>query len=218
MAVSPVRPRFSDRLTSRRGAWVALGVAALVMAVLFGALGGAEAPARTGPAPAGSESMQAGELMERFPNADRQSVLLVASRDDGAELSDTDVEALEGLLPVLDARAAGESSAPIVGDDGRAAIIVIPITVGSDGAETAEIVVRRRYIGSASTDLGFARTAEGFVPVISEYDQRVLHGGQFLVKLRTAYHERVVEEVKRRLHGTAQRVVEGHLIKIRVRY
>ena len=144
MAVSPVRPRFSDRLTSRRGAWVALGVAALVMAVLFGALGGAEAPARTGPAPAGSESMQAGELMERFPNADRQSVLLVASRDDGAELSDTDVEALEGLLPVLDARAAGESSAPIVGDDGRAAIIVIPITVGSDGAETAEIVEELR--------------------------------------------------------------------------
>ena len=90
--------------------------------------------------------------------------------------------------------------------------------MGDQRPETAEIVVRRRYIGSASNDLGFARTAEGFVPVISEYDQRVLHGGQFLVKLRTAYHERVVEEVKRRLHGTVQRVVEGHLIKIRVRY
>lgn len=89
---------------------------------------------------------------------------------------------------------------------------------GDRRAETAEIVVRRHYVGSASNDLGFARTPQGFIPIVSEYDQRVLHGGQFLVKLRTAYHERVVEEVKRRLHGTVQRVVEGHLIKIRVRY
>ncbi|MFN8472142.1 MAG: DUF1257 domain-containing protein [Anaerolineae bacterium] len=90
--------------------------------------------------------------------------------------------------------------------------------LGDRRAETAEIVVRRKYLGSASNDLGFALTPQGYVPVISEYDQRVLHGGQFLVKLRTAYNERVVEEVKRRLHGTAQRMVEGHLIKIRVRY
>ena len=89
---------------------------------------------------------------------------------------------------------------------------------GDRRAETAEIVVRRHYVGSASNDLGFARTPQGFIPIVSEYDQRVLHGGQFLVKLRTAYHERVVEEVKRRLQGTVQRIVEGHLIKIRVRY
>ena len=90
--------------------------------------------------------------------------------------------------------------------------------MGDQRPETAEVVVRRRYVGSASNDLGFARTPEGYVPIVSEYDQRVLHGGQFLVKLRTAYHERVVEEVKRRLHGTSQRVVEGYLVKIRVRY
>ena len=90
--------------------------------------------------------------------------------------------------------------------------------MGDKRAETAEIVVRRRRLGSASNDLGFARTPQGYVPVISEYDQRVLHGGQFLVKLRTAYNERVVEEVRRRLHGTSQRIVEGYLIKIRVRY
>src|SRR5579883_3219821 len=58
--------------------------------------------------------------------------------------------------------------------------------------ETAELVVRRRHLGSASNDLGFARTPAGYVPIVSEYDQRVLHGGQLLVKLRTAYSERVV--------------------------
>ncbi len=89
---------------------------------------------------------------------------------------------------------------------------------GDRRAETAEIVVRRKHLGSASNDLGFARTPAGYVPIVSEYDQRVLHGGQLLVKLRTAYSERVVEEVRRRLHGTARRSVEGGVVRITVRY
>ena len=89
---------------------------------------------------------------------------------------------------------------------------------GDQRPETAEIVVRRQHLGSASNDLGFARTAHGFMPILSEYDQSVLHGGRFLVKLRTAYSEHVVQEVKRRLHGTARRTVESDRIKIAVRY
>jgi hypothetical protein len=89
---------------------------------------------------------------------------------------------------------------------------------GDRRPETAEIVVRRKHLGSASNDLGFARTPAGYVPIVSEYDQRALHGGQLLVKLRVAYSERVVEEVRRRLNGTARRTVEGNLVRIRVRF
>jgi hypothetical protein len=89
---------------------------------------------------------------------------------------------------------------------------------GDRRAESAEIIVRRRYLGTASNDLGFARTAAGYVPILSEYDYRVLHGGAFLVKLRTAYSERVVDEVKRRLQGTARRTVEADRIMITVRF
>ncbi|MDG6910295.1 MAG: DUF1257 domain-containing protein [Nitrososphaerota archaeon] len=89
---------------------------------------------------------------------------------------------------------------------------------GDRRPETAEIVVRREHLGRASNDLGFVRTEQGYVPVISDFDQRTLHGGKLLVKLRTAYSERVVEEVKKRLHGTAHRSVEGSVVKIRVRY
>ncbi len=89
---------------------------------------------------------------------------------------------------------------------------------GDRRPETAELVVRRRHLGSASNDLGFARTPAGYVPIVSEYDQRALHGGRLLVKLRTAYSERVVEEVRRRLHGTARRAVEGNVVRITVRY
>lgn len=89
---------------------------------------------------------------------------------------------------------------------------------GDRRPETAEVVVRRRHLGPASNDIGFARTERGYVPIVSEYDQRTLQGGQFLVRLRTAYSERVVEEVKRRLRGTARRSVDGTLVKIRVRF
>ena len=89
---------------------------------------------------------------------------------------------------------------------------------GDRRTETAEIVVRRKHLGSASNDLGFARTPAGYVPIVSEYDRRVLHGGQLLVKLRTAYSEHVVEEVRRRLHGTARRTVEGGVVRVTVRY
>jgi len=89
---------------------------------------------------------------------------------------------------------------------------------GDQRPETAQIVVRRQHLGSASNDLGFTRTPQGYIPLVSEYDQQTLQGGRFLVKLRTAYSEHVVEEVKRRLHGTARRSIEGSLIKIKVRY
>ena len=89
---------------------------------------------------------------------------------------------------------------------------------GDRRPETAEMVIRRSHVGSLSNDIGFTCTAEGYIPILSAYDERTLHGGRFLVKLRAAYSERVVEEVKRRLHGTAQRQVEGGVVKIRVRF
>lgn len=84
--------------------------------------------------------------------------------------------------------------------------------------ESAEIVVRRRFIGSASNDLGFARTAEGYTPIISEYDQRTLHDGKFVARLRAAYNERVVGEMQRRLRGSLRRETQGSVVKLKIRY
>ena len=84
--------------------------------------------------------------------------------------------------------------------------------------ETAELVIRRRYVGPSSNDIGFAKTERGYVPILSEYDQRVLRQGRFLVDLRQAYSEQVVEELRRRLNGTLQRSVEHNVVKLRLRY
>ena len=89
---------------------------------------------------------------------------------------------------------------------------------GDRRSETAGLVVRRHHIDSASNDLGFARTADGYFPIISEYDKRTLLAGQFLPRLRVAYAERVVETVRKRLRGSVHRVTEGSLVKLRVRY
>ncbi len=37
---------------------------------------------------------------------------------------------------------------------------------GDKREETAQIVVRRNFIGSASNDLGFQKTENGYVPII----------------------------------------------------
>ncbi len=89
---------------------------------------------------------------------------------------------------------------------------------GDRRLETAELVVRRQHLGSASNDLGFRRTESGFIPVISEYDQRALLNGQFLPRLRVAYAEHVVETVRQRLRGSVRRTVEGSVVKLGVRY
>ncbi|WP_448073114.1 MMPL family transporter [Georgenia yuyongxinii] len=144
MADSLVRSRFSDMLTSRRGAWVAIGVVLVVLVALFGLFGGAEASQRTARAPVDSESHQVGELLATFPDADVQSVLVVASRADSESLTEANVDSLESLVPALNSSTGSESNGPLVSEDGAAAVIVVPITVGEDGTRTAQVVEELR--------------------------------------------------------------------------
>ncbi|WP_313358019.1 MMPL family transporter [Microbacterium sp.] len=140
MPDSAVRPSFSDRLTSRRGAWVSLGLVLLVMVLLFGAFGSAKAPEGNTAAPPDSESARTSALLDEFPNADRQSVLVVTTRDDGAALTDADLAGLKDLLPVLDQRTDADATGPLVSEDGEAALLVAPITVGETNTATAEVI------------------------------------------------------------------------------
>jgi len=144
MAELRSRHPLSDRLTSRRGAWVSLGLVLLVMVLLFGAFGSAKAPAGNAQAPAASESARVSELLATFPDADRQSVLVVASRDDGAKLTAAQVGELKDLLPVLDEKADADSTGPLISEDGEAAVLITPIRVGETNADTAEVITALR--------------------------------------------------------------------------
>lgn len=89
---------------------------------------------------------------------------------------------------------------------------------GDRRPETAQIVVRRKYIGGASNDLGFQKTDAGYVAVISEYDQSYMMQGRFLTNLRTNYNLKSAEKLARNLRGTLHRERVGSTIKIRIKY
>lgn len=89
---------------------------------------------------------------------------------------------------------------------------------GDQRPETAQIVVRRKFIGAASNDLGFQKTQAGYVPVISEYDQRYMMQGKFLTQLRTNYNLKSAEKLARNLRGTLHQERVGSTIKIRIKY
>jgi hypothetical protein len=75
----------------------------------------------------------------------------------------------------------------------------------------ADIVVRRKHLGKLSNDLGFARTQDGYVPVISNYDRRALFGGQFLHKFKVAYQQATIAELARRLGAQTEVQRNGHV-------
>lgn len=89
---------------------------------------------------------------------------------------------------------------------------------GDKRAETAQIVVRRRFIGNASNDLGFQKTENGYVPVISEYDRSYMMQGKFLTQLKTNYNLKSTEKLARNLRGTLHQERVGSTIKIRIKY
>lgn len=146
---------FPERLVSRGGAWVALGVALLILTGLFGVLGQSEAPGLNGQAPADSESARVAAILEEFPNADRQSVLIVASREGGRDLTDADLGALETLMDSLEQFADAPLSGPLVSEDGEAALLITPIKVGESNTETAETIgeIRDEIASAALSDL-----------------------------------------------------------------
>ncbi len=89
---------------------------------------------------------------------------------------------------------------------------------GDKRVETAQIIVRRNFIGSASNDLGFQKTENGYVPIISEYDRSFMMQGKFLSVLRTNYNLKSAEKLARNLRGTLHKERIGSTIKISIKY
>ena len=56
--------------------------------------------------------------------------------------------------------------------------------------EKANVIVRRKYIGTAANDLGFVKEADGtFSTIVSDYD-RHKHGAEWMTGLKKAYTEK----------------------------
>jgi RND superfamily putative drug exporter len=129
---------FSSRLTSRRGAWVSIALALLAFVALFGLFGLAEAPVGNDAAPSTAESSRVKALLEEFPGSSEQTVLAVVTKDDGKALTEADFTSIADLVPVISSQTEHDVTPPFVSDDGKAALIQSPLTVGDDTAENAQ--------------------------------------------------------------------------------
>lgn len=126
-------------LVSKRGAWIVLGAVLVLVTLLFGLLSGAGEDRPMESAPPDSEASQVADTLAKFPEADEQTVMVVASRTDGQALSPADESGLTNLGGSL-SQPDAEVSGPVTSDDGEAALLMVPITVGLTNSETADTV------------------------------------------------------------------------------
>ncbi|NYF11236.1 RND superfamily putative drug exporter [Leifsonia sp. AK011] len=178
--------RLTTFITARSTSWIVLVAALLVSGAIFAM--GTGATEETAPGvglPESAESAQVAAAQEDLPGADSTTALLVYSKD-GAELTDSDVEAITASTEALaDLSNADFVPPPTVSDDGTTALVVVPLDVVSDVGEQAD---RADEIRAAANDgLPSGVTAlltgpEGFAVDVAA----VFEGADFTLLLTTA--------------------------------
>jgi hypothetical protein len=70
---------------------------------------------------------------------------------------------------------------------------------GDSRPETAQIVLPRLSLSSASNDIGFAYENGSWTAIVSEYDRHSQYGDTWQTKLKITYQRKLVEKTARRL-------------------
>lgn len=85
---------------------------------------------------------------------------------------------------------------------------------------TADIIIRRSDVKHHHLlgDIGFQKTAAGFVAVVDDMDLEYRLGRDFVTKLQSRYHEAAARKMAKRFGGTLTREQAGKTIKIRVKF
>lgn len=90
---------------------------------------------------------------------------------------------------------------------------------GDTRQQKANLIIRRKNIGSVSNDIGFVKTADGkYQMIISEYDARASHGKKFTEQLKQLYSShKVTKQVKKMGYRVKSKTVDADgRIKIKV--
>ncbi len=149
--------RFARIVTSRRS-W-ALSLAVVILSLAFMAIVGENDSAGQAPSsvPTSADSAQVTELLAEFPGADTAPVLLVVSRDDGAALTPSDIEAAQQALGRLD-----DNPAPIVtAPDGKATLGIVQVDSSLSGFSLNDTVTSLRESATAGLPDGLLAQVTG---------------------------------------------------------
>ncbi len=138
-------PVLGHRLTSRRGAWITLVLGLVASMLVLGAPKADDPQTNIGRAPATSESARAAAVLATLPDHEIQPVLLVATREDGAMLTDADVAAMTQLGAALPTPAGHPASPATRSEDGMAAIVQLPTTATESNTANADTITDLRH-------------------------------------------------------------------------
>ncbi len=87
---------------------------------------------------------------------------------------------------------------------------------GDRRPQTAEVIIRRKYIGAAANDVGFKRQDSGaFEAIVSEFDRRNRCNAAWLQELNHRYGYHLVKEqmrVEDRILESEERLQNGDII------
>jgi RND superfamily putative drug exporter len=141
-------------LTSARTSWIVLVLAAAAAAALFTFGAGEEADgAPSVGLPDSAESVQVDDLLEEFPSADATSAFLVFESEEG-ELSAEAQEAISAKVfgDLVEFTPDGFVPPAQLSDDGRVALVVVPLEPETDIAAQAERADEIREAAPADLD------------------------------------------------------------------
>lgn len=103
------------------------------------------------------------------------------------------------------------------------------ITTGSDipldgwdkrDNRVADVIIRRRDVKNVHLlgDIGFQKTAKGYVAVVDDMDLDYRLGRDFIRRLQTQYHEATARKMAKKLGGMLVKERVGNTVKIRVKF
>ncbi len=86
--------------------------------------------------------------------------------------------------------------------------------------QTADIVIRRRDVKGQALlgDIGFQKTAKGYVAIIDDLDLAYRLGKDFVIRLQNSYHEAAARKMAKKLGGRLIKERIGKTLKIRIKY
>lgn len=85
---------------------------------------------------------------------------------------------------------------------------------------TADVIIRRDAVKNMHLlgDIGFQKTAKGYVAVVDDMDLDYRLGRDFIKRLQTQYHEATARKMAARLGGTLLKKTVGKTVKITVKF
>lgn len=87
---------------------------------------------------------------------------------------------------------------------------------GDRRAQTADVVVRREFLGASANDLGFRRTAAGYEMIVSAYDQHATLPEARRKLLAQRYSRHAFSKLARQKGGRLQEQAAGKRLKLKI--